>query len=131
VSPRILIVEDDVSNREGLRDFFQEDGYTVETCGDGLQGFRLFRRAPFDIALVDLDLPAVLGVSISGWDFLRILRAYLPDLPVVVLTAEEQTRKMREDAATLRVATVLYKPVSPTRLKSVIDALAFRRRLAG
>lgn len=130
VRPRILIVEDDAHNREGLRDLFLDGGYMVETCGDALQGFRLFRSFPFDIALVDLDPPAVLEVPISGWDFLRVLRAYLPELPVVVLTAAEQTRKMREDAAALRVAVVLHKPISPGQLKSVVGALAIKKTQA-
>jgi CheY-like chemotaxis protein len=131
VSPSILIVEDDAFSRDGLREFFQGNGYAVETCGDGLQGFRLVRSAPFDVALVDLDLPAVLGVPISGWDFIRMLRAYLPDLPVVVLTAQEHSRKLREDGAALRVTEILHKPVSPRRLKAVIGALAVPPRGAG
>ncbi len=128
MSPNILIVEDDAFSREGLCDFLRGNGYAVETCGDGLQGLHLVRSAPFDVALVDLNLPAVLGVPISGWDFIRMLRAYSPDLPVVVLTAEEQTRKLRQDAAELRVAEVLAKPVSPRRLKTVIGALITARQ---
>ncbi len=126
MNARILIVEDDPCSRTGLRDLLRADGYLVEACADGLQGFRLFRAQPFDLAFVDLNLPAVLGVPISGWDFIRMLRAYLPNLPVIILTAEELTAVHVAEAKSLRVAAMLHKPVTPSRLKHLIVSVLAR-----
>jgi CheY-like chemotaxis protein len=53
----------------------------VEAVSDGWQAYRKIKEGFFDLAIVDLELPPVLGVAMTGWDLVRILRAYFPGIP--------------------------------------------------
>lgn len=123
VSMRILIVEDDRYSREGLRDFLRGDGWTVQIYGDAWQAVLLARTCTIDIAIVDLVLPVMHGIPMTGWDLIRILRVYAPALPVVVVTAQERNSTLCEQAAALRVTEVLGKPIDPRYLKEVVRSL--------
>ena len=78
VSRRILVVDDDRPSREGLSAALAREGHSVDAAGDAWQAIIRLRAESFDIAVVDLDLPAVHGVELGGWDVARIARAYRP-----------------------------------------------------
>lgn len=42
----ILVVEDDHAVQKALRHLFENEGYRVEVCGDGLSALNIFRSAP-------------------------------------------------------------------------------------
>ena len=86
---RILVVDDDRPSREGLGMALLREGHVVETAGDAWEAIVRLRAQPFDIAVVDLDLPAVHGVEFGGWDVVRIARAYQAGIAVIVLSADE------------------------------------------
>jgi CheY-like chemotaxis protein len=52
----VLIVEDDVNSREGLKAILIY-GYSVDTSEDGLQGIKRIKEKIFDVAVIDIDLP--------------------------------------------------------------------------
>lgn len=81
--PRILIIEDDASIREGLVDTLRVKGYEVGAAACGADGLALFRRRPPDLVILDLMLP-----DMEGFDVCRQLKAPpAPDVPVIILTA--------------------------------------------
>jgi DNA-binding response OmpR family regulator len=51
---RILIVDDELSVRKSLQEWFLEDGFDVETAEDGHDALRIMDSGPFDIYIVDL-----------------------------------------------------------------------------
>ncbi|MEV0227484.1 two-component system response regulator CseB [Streptomyces sp. NPDC050704] len=62
----VLLVEDDEMIREATRLTLEESGYRVRTAVDGVSGLALFRdRAP-DVAVLDIMLPGLNGVSLAG-----------------------------------------------------------------
>jgi DNA-binding response OmpR family regulator len=73
-------VDDDRPSREGLSAALTREGHFVDAAGDAWQAMIRTARQSFDIAVVDLDLPAVHGVELGGWDVVRIARAYRPDI---------------------------------------------------
>ena len=79
---RILIVEDEESIREALRDALLSEGYEVLTAADGTQGLALGLKEDPDLVVLDLMLP-----GIDGFEVLRRLRADAVETPVLVLTA--------------------------------------------
>lgn len=119
---KILVVDDDHHSREGLRVSLLGAGYTVETAADSLQAIMKMKESPCEVAIVDLDLPPVHGVSMSGWDLVRIFRAFNPAVAIVVVGAEE-SKEVRNQAARLKVSEFLEKPISPTQLKAIVSAL--------
>ena len=80
-TPRILLVEDDATLRDGLQLALRNQGFAVETAGDGHLAQRLL-ALPFDLVVLDLMLPGP-----GGLEILRALRARDGRTPVLVLTA--------------------------------------------
>ena len=79
---RILIIEDEVSLQAQLRTGLENQGYRVDSSGDGKDGLYLATEYPFDAAIVDLGLP-----GLSGIEIIRELRRTGKTLPVLILTA--------------------------------------------
>lgn len=104
---RILVIEDDAAIREMLVRRLALRGYTIEEAHDGEEGLERIRAAVPDLVLVDHGLPGM-----SGWDFVRALRAvpaYVA-LPIIALTAHagEPTRR---DALAAGCTGFFTKPV--------------------
>ncbi|GHE08906.1 two-component system response regulator CseB [Streptomyces alanosinicus] len=62
----VLLVEDDELTREATRLTLEERGYRVRTAADGLTGLTLFREHHPDVAVLDIMLPGLNGVSLAG-----------------------------------------------------------------
>lgn len=122
VGKRILVAEEDLHSREGLRDSLIGEGYWVETAEDSWQAIRKVKERLFDVAIIDLELPPVHGITVDGWDLARIFRAYHPGMSIIVLSAEEEGAA-RPQAERLRVSEFLEKPISPARLKAIVRTL--------
>jgi two-component system, OmpR family, response regulator PhoP len=79
---RLLLIEDDAALRLGLARQLEADGYRVDQAGDGEDGLFQAREYPVDLAIVDLGLPKLNGLTV-----VQRLRADGRSLPVLVLTA--------------------------------------------
>jgi len=115
----MLLVDDYRHSREGLRDAFVTVGWLVETAGDSWQAVRRIRDGGFDVAVIDLDLPPVHGVAMSGWDLVRICRVFHPETPIVVVSADGSP-EAGVLAEHLMVAKVLVKPIDIDELKVAV-----------
>jgi CheY-like chemotaxis protein len=118
----ILVVDDDRPSREGVGTALLREGHSVDTAADAWQAIVRLRAQPFDVAVVDLDLPAVHGVDLGGWDVVRIARAYQPGIAVIVVSADDDLAQGAE-AGALGVAEVLAKPISLSQLTSLVEGL--------
>ncbi len=78
----ILIIEDEAAISDFLRRGLEAEGYEVTAVADGQRGEALASSADFDLVLLDLMLPGR-----DGLDVLTAVRAKLPALPVILLTA--------------------------------------------
>jgi DNA-binding response OmpR family regulator len=79
---RVLLVEDDVALRDGLKQALNTAGFAVDTAGDGVEGESLGDIEPYDAVVLDLGLPRR-----PGLDVLRHWRARGNSVPVLILTA--------------------------------------------
>jgi CheY-like chemotaxis protein len=122
VGKKILVVEDDLHSREGLRDSLRAEGFKVETAADSWEAIVKMKQRCFDIAIIDIDLPPVHGVNMTGWDLARILRAYNATISLIVVSAQEADT-VRAEAEQFRVSQFLEKPINPTRLKTIVRTL--------
>jgi len=80
---RILLVEDDPALRRSLAATFREEGYAVDTAGDGEEGLAKANGGVYDAVVLDVMLPLM-----NGWEVLERMR---PDnrVPVLMLTARD------------------------------------------
>src|ERR1035438_3550856 len=66
----ILVVEDETSMREALRQDLEEENHTVALASDGLEGVHAAETCDFDAILLDVMMPGMGGI-----DLVRRLRA--------------------------------------------------------
>jgi DNA-binding NtrC family response regulator len=120
---RVLIVDDDVDNRETLRDRLRLLGFEAGAAGSGREA--LAQLPEFDPALILLDLQMP---EMGGIEFLQTIRAQGVTTPVIVVTAygslENAVQAMREGAYDF-----ITKPYDPAHLEVVIDRALERERL--
>ncbi|MEO1582565.1 MAG: response regulator transcription factor [Pseudomonadota bacterium] len=81
---RLLVVEDDETLRESLKEQLLAEGYRVEAAADGEEGLYFAREYPIDLAIVDLGLPGIPGI-----DLIKQLRSAGYTYPVLILTARD------------------------------------------
>jgi DNA-binding response OmpR family regulator len=82
---RILIVEDEAPLLLGLKDAFEDLGFTVLSASDGARGLSLAVDGKPDLILLDVMLPKV-----NGYEICRAVRSRGMDMPIIMLTAKGQ-----------------------------------------
>jgi len=82
MASRILVVDDEPSIILAVKDELSFEGFEVESAADGTGGLQKAREYRPDVLLLDLMLPGS-----SGFEICRQLRADLPDLWIILLTA--------------------------------------------
>jgi DNA-binding response OmpR family regulator len=113
----ILLVEDDRTIRHATALSLERDGFRVETAGDGAAGLAAFRTRRPDLALLDVMLPGMDGVSLC-----RAIRAE-SSVPVVMLSARSDPVDVvlgLEAGADDYVAKPFDPPVLAARLRAVL-----------
>ncbi|HSS48368.1 MAG TPA: response regulator transcription factor [Thermoanaerobaculia bacterium] len=116
----VLVIEDDVAIRRGLRDALRHEGYGVLEAGDAVEGQRLALAAEAGLVLLDLVLPGGSGLGV-----LERIREARPSLPVIVLTArggeDDRVRGLR-----LGADDYVVKPFSVRELLARVDSVLRR-----
>jgi two-component system response regulator RegX3 len=82
VRPRVLIVEDEATIRDGLVSLFDGQGFQATCAATGGEAMSAIAKAEFDVVLLDLMIPPPTGLEV-----LSLLRAKDDHTPVLVLTA--------------------------------------------
>lgn len=80
----ILIVEDDKSLQQYLKDILIDNGFTVHVVSDGLSAMKYVKEIKPELVLLDLGLP-----NVSGETVCKEIRKTYPDLPIIMLTARQ------------------------------------------
>src|SRR5215210_3234202 len=86
MSARVLVVDDDRAIRESLARALELDGYEVDLVPDGASALATIRASRPDVAVVDVMMP-----NIDGLTLCRVLRAEKDRLPILMLTARTET----------------------------------------
>ena len=122
---RILVIEDDEAKRIVLEDELARVGHEVRSTGDGLAGLELIRRKEWDVALVDMKLPGLDGMSI-----LKAARELQPNMSVIMMTAFGSIETAVESMK-LGAYDFLTKPFTSDELLLKIERLAdYRSKVA-
>ena len=117
-SSRILVVDDNASDRDVLERRLTREGRTVVTAASGAAALDLLTTQKFDLILLDLIMP-----EMSGFEVLRRLKAseQTRDIPVIVISALDELESVVR-CIEAGAEDYLTKPFNPTLLRARVDA---------
>lgn len=112
---KILLIEDDISISELIRDYLEVDNFTVIQAHEGSSGLELALNESFNLILLDVMLP-----GINGFDICREIRKK-SDIPLLLISArKEDIDKIR--GLGLGADDYITKPFSPGELVARVKA---------
>ena len=117
---KLLLVEDEIPLCNAVAELLKLDGYAVDAVYDGEAALEFASVEPYDLVLLDLNLPKVDGI-----DVLRKLRQDQPDLRILILTARDSTRE-KILGLDLGANDYMTKPFEVAELEARIRALLRR-----
>ncbi|MBI3920673.1 MAG: response regulator [Armatimonadetes bacterium] len=121
----ILVVDDDMLNRVLLSTNLQEAGYTVEMAEDGMQALAMLHAQPFDVVLLDLEMP-----GLDGYQVLERIKGDqdLRHIPVIIVSSVEEMASVVR-CIEMGATDHLPKPFDPVLLHARINASLATKRL--
>ncbi len=118
---KILIVEDEPSMGQGLRDNLEFEGYEVQIANNGLAGLKLILTNVYDLVILDVMMP-----EMSGLEVCRKAREAGIETPIVLLTAKgEEIDKVV--GLELGADDYITKPFSLRELLARVKAILRRK----
>ena len=117
------MIDDEADLCALFRDILDDEGHSVTTAQDGLEGLKRYGEHKPDIIILDLKMPRM-----GGMETLRNIRKVDKDVVVIILTAYGSAFTARE-AADLNVYEYIGKPFNIETVKRVVsEALASVRK---
>lgn len=118
----LLFVDDDAALLRLLSAWFEQAGYGVECAPSGTEALKSLIRTRPDVVILDVMMP-----GLGGFETCRLIRRLRPEVPVVMLTARDQSA---DEIAGLRIGADDYvrKPFEFDVLEARIQAVLRRRR---
>jgi len=113
-----LIIDDDSEVRNTLSAILESEGYLVETAENGKKAIKMCEKTPFDVALIDVELP-----DIKGTELLHLLNKQQPKMVRIIITGhpsiENAAKSVNEKAD-----SYIMKPFDVEKvLKTIKDQL--------
>ncbi len=124
-APKVLIVDDNDTNRQIARLFLEPSGAIMVDAADGKEALEALGRESFDLVLLDMHMPVM-----DGPETLQCIRdAQQPwrDVPVIAVTADAM-RGDREKYLGLGANGYVSKPIDLKELRTEVARLVPRRR---
>jgi len=119
---RALVIEDNADLRQQICQQLRDDGFAVDSTGEGEEGLFFAMEYPIDIAIIDIGLPGP-----TGLDIITDLREAGLDYPILILTARSRWQDKVEGLET-GADDYVVKPFQPEELTARIQALVRRSR---
>lgn len=118
---KILVIEDDQSVRASICMTLKTHDFEVEEAGNGEKGLWMLRRAPFDIAIVDMMMPIM-----DGLETIRELKAHYPSLGILAISGGSTYANLDflKAASVIGATATLNKPFGGADLIAAIQEVA-------
>lgn len=116
---RILIIDDEESNRFTLREILEFVGHSVAEAPNGNEGLALQKSTPCDLIITDIIMPEKGGI-----ETIRELRRNDPNLKIIAISGSGPTREgdILKRAKQVGADMVLSKPFGEAELLEVVNA---------
>lgn len=118
----ILVVDDQCGMRETLLDILQEQGYSVESAGDGYLAIQRAEQKFFDIILMDIIMPGINGV-----DTIKEIKKNNKQTEFILMTAYS-AESLIEEALGYGIYKCMYKPFPPDEIITLLEEIREKKR---
>lgn len=116
-SPRVLVVEDNPTNRQVATALLERIGLEADCAADGAEAVAMVRERTYDLVLMDMQMP-----TMDGLEATRTIRALgLSDVAIVALTANAFVSD-REQCLAAGMNDFLAKPINRAKLEAALTA---------
>jgi DNA-binding response OmpR family regulator len=96
------VIDDDPAVRAFLTEFLEQQAFEVRTAQDGMQALTIFRAEPFDLIIVDFQMPGMSGLEVAAE-----VRQTHPHIPIALITGTANTLNI--DSVTRAGITRLFQ----------------------
>ena len=110
---RILVIDDERSIRNTLKDILEYEKYSVELAEDGIKAFDKIKAASFDVVLCDIKMPGM-----DGYTAARKIKELNPAIPIIGQTAfalEHEVERFKDV-----FDSYLIKPIDKNKLRKML-----------
>jgi DNA-binding NtrC family response regulator len=114
VKPAILIVDDEVDICRNVQDILADLGYEADIAFDGFSALEKIRARPYDVALLDLKMPGMDGLTLY-----REIKRLRADTVAIIVSAYASS-STAEEALAAGAWKVLAKPVDLPKLMGLV-----------
>lgn len=114
----VLVADDNDINRRVVCKILERSGHRVALVEDGIQALDAMEAEPFDLVLMDVNMPGMNGLEATR--MFRLAMPGSPRLPILALTADA-TAEMERKCLEAGMDGCITKPVTPGRLIAAID----------
>jgi len=111
----ILIVDDEATTRQLLRDVLENEGYTMLEAGNGQEAIDILKKHKTDLIILDIMMP-----QMNGWDTAAVISTdpKLKIIPFIFLTAKsDKTSKQ------LGKISTKYYIEKPFEIQNIIEVI--------
>jgi class 3 adenylate cyclase len=121
----LLVVDDNKVNRILLARGLERQGHKVETAENGKQALEKLRSIPFDLVLLDIEMP-----EMNGYQVLEtcLKDSELRDIPIIMTSSLDELDSVVK-CVELGAEDYLNKPVNPILLRARVNASLEKKRL--
>ena len=113
----VLVVDDDSDVRRMLSSVLEDEGYSVEAVDNGRDAIKTCERLPFDVALLDINLP-----DVKGTELLHELKRIQPRMVKIIITGEPSVENAVK-ALYEKADGFITKPFDPQKLLDTVKRL--------
>jgi CheY-like chemotaxis protein/HPt (histidine-containing phosphotransfer) domain-containing protein len=118
---RVLLAEDTPANQKLVLHVLGRRGHTVDVAANGQEAFELLRRHPFDVVLMDVQMPVLDGFQATA--AIRKLRSQKAHVPIIAMTAHA-LKGDQERCLAAGMDAYVSKPLNAEELIEAVERLA-------
>lgn len=119
----ILWADDEIDLLKPHILFLENKGYDITAVNSGSDAVEKCEENHYDVVFLDENMPGM-----SGLEALSHIKTYRPNLPVVMITKNEEESIM-EDAIGAKIADYLIKPINPSQILLSVKKILDNKRL--
>lgn len=112
---RVLIIDDNESITEVVKDFFEFENIKCKTINDGREGLHEIENNDYDLILLDIAMPNFTGLDILN----ELKRQRIGNKNIIIFTASVLKSELVDQFFDIGIKEVMSKPISIDKMDQI------------